>query len=58
MNTPARERPTFTITLRPEPHVVDPIRMLRGFLKDGLRRWGLRAIMVDVEHQAGEQEDA
>jgi hypothetical protein len=57
MNTPAKERVHFVVILRPEPHVVDSTKALRGALKTVLRQWGLRAIMVDVEHQAGEQEE-
>ena len=41
--TPAKDRPTFTITLRPEPGV-DPIHALRAVLKSLLRRYGLRCI--------------
>jgi hypothetical protein len=40
---PAKDRPTFVITLRPEPGV-DHIRALRALLKITLRRFGLRAI--------------
>jgi hypothetical protein len=53
MTNTTRDRPDFIVVLRPEPHVVDSIKALRGALKTV----GLRAIMVDVEHQAG-QEDA
>ena len=42
-------RPIFRLTLRPEPHVVDPAYALRGLLKRALRSYGLRAIDVSVE---------
>jgi hypothetical protein len=40
---PARDRPTFTLELRPEPGV-DPVLALRALLKVTLRRFGLRCI--------------
>ena len=40
---PAKERPTFTLELRPEPGV-DPVPALRALLKVTLRRFGLRCI--------------
>ena len=49
MNIPgprAKERPTFTVVLRPEPGV-EPIRALRFALKFLLRRFKLRAIQVE-----------
>jgi hypothetical protein len=46
---PVKDRPVFILKLRPEPHVVDPVKALRGFLKDALRRWGLRAISAIEE---------
>jgi hypothetical protein len=55
MNTPARGRPHFIVVLRPEPHVADSIKALRGALKTVLRQWGLRAIMVDVEENIEEE---
>jgi hypothetical protein len=47
---PAKDRPVYAIKLRPEPDVVDPIKALRGFLKDALRRWGLRCIAAVEEN--------
>jgi hypothetical protein len=47
VNTPAKERPIFTIRLRPEPGV-DPIHALRHALKRLLRDFGMRAISVDA----------
>jgi len=40
---PAKERPTFTLELRPEPGV-DPVLALRALLKIALRRFGLRCV--------------
>jgi hypothetical protein len=40
---PAKDRQTFTVTLRAEPGV-DPVRALRALLKIALRKFGLRAI--------------
>jgi hypothetical protein len=40
-NQPAKDRPSFTIVLRPEPGV-DPIPALRAVLKGALRQHGLR----------------
>lgn len=42
MNT--SKQPIFTIKLRPEPSVLDPIKALRALLKTALRRFGLRCI--------------
>jgi hypothetical protein len=39
---------TFVIRVRPKPGV-DPIRALRGVLKVLGRRFGLRAVTVEVE---------
>jgi hypothetical protein len=39
----AKERPTFTLELRPEPGV-DPVLALRALLKVTLRRFGMRCI--------------
>jgi hypothetical protein len=48
MNTnTTRDRPTFTVTLRPEPGV-DPIHALRHALKRLLRDYGMRAIEIDA----------
>ena len=40
---PAKDRPTFTLELRPEPGV-DPVLALRALLKVALRRFGMRCI--------------
>jgi hypothetical protein len=45
--TPRAARPTFTIVLRAEPHVTDPVRALRAALKRLLRSYGLRAVSVE-----------
>ena len=42
-------RPVFTITLRPQPGVDDPVRALRAALKTLLRRFGLKAVAVREE---------
>jgi hypothetical protein len=42
----AQERPTWRLTLRPEPNV-DAIRALRSLLKAALRRHGLRCTAVE-----------
>jgi hypothetical protein len=42
----APDRPTFTITFRPEPGV-DASRALRHLLKYSRRRFGLRCVAVD-----------
>jgi hypothetical protein len=47
MNTPARDRPTFVVVLRPEVGV-DPIRALRHALKRLLRDYGMRAMRIDA----------
>jgi len=39
----AKDRPTFTLELRPEPGV-DPVLALRALLKVTLRRFGLRCV--------------
>jgi hypothetical protein len=41
--------PVFVIKLRPLPHVVDPIKALRGLLKTALRRFGLQCTEVQEE---------
>jgi hypothetical protein len=50
---PAASRPTYTIVLRPEVDVDDPVRALRALLKTALRKFGLRAIEAheDKENQ-------
>jgi hypothetical protein len=40
---PAKERPTFTLELRPGPGI-DPVLALRALLKVTLRRFGMRCI--------------
>ena len=47
----AKERPTFTITLRPERNIADPIRALRALLKSALRRHGLRCTSARAEKE-------
>jgi hypothetical protein len=37
---------TYLVRLRPEPHVINPIRALRSCLKSALRRYGLRCVGV------------
>jgi hypothetical protein len=44
MTTP--DRPTFTLTFRPEPGV-DGARALRALLKIALRRLGLKCVAAD-----------
>jgi hypothetical protein len=41
------DRPVYVLHLRPEPHVVDVVRVLRAALKRLLRDHGLRAISVE-----------
>jgi hypothetical protein len=48
MTNTTRDRPTFIVTLRPEPGV-DPIHALRRALKRLLRDHGLRAITVEAQ---------
>jgi len=50
----AKERPTFTLELRPEPGV-DPVLALRALLKVTLRRFGLRCISANESSSGGEQ---
>jgi hypothetical protein len=50
---PAKERPTFTLELRPEPGV-DPVLALRALLKVTLRRFGLRCISA---HESSAEEE-
>jgi len=40
---PARDRPTFTLELRPEPSA-DPVLALCALLKVALRRFGMRCV--------------
>jgi hypothetical protein len=40
---PAKDRPTFTLQLRPEPGV-DPVLALRAVLKNALRYHGMRCV--------------
>ena len=47
----AKERPVYTVRLRPEPDI-DDIAALRAFLKSALRRYGLRCLSVGVEKEA------
>jgi hypothetical protein len=51
MMTEKDERPTFLLHLRPEPHVADPFRALRGLLKAALRRFGLRCTGCEISTQ-------
>src|SRR5262245_55625802 len=44
------ERTTYVVTVRPEPGV-DDIRALRGWLKRGLRDFGLRCIGITPQKQ-------
>jgi hypothetical protein len=49
---PAKDgRPTFTLVLRPEPDVADPVRALRALLKFALRRHGLRCTSAREEKE-------
>jgi hypothetical protein len=48
-DTKPADRPTFTIRLRPEPNVADPIKALRAALKVLLRRFGLKALSAEEE---------
>jgi hypothetical protein len=55
VNTPTtKDRPTFTVTLRPEKHVADPVRALRHALKRLLRDYGMRATSA-VEDKSDDQ---
>jgi hypothetical protein len=51
----AKERPVFTLRLRPEAHVAG-VPALRALLKVALRRYGLRCISAWEDN--GENEDA
>jgi hypothetical protein len=42
----SKDRPTFTLVIRPDPHVANPIRALRRLLKFALRPCGSRAASV------------
>ena len=46
------DRPTFTLVLRPEPHI-DPIKSLRAVLKVLLRGYGMKCISA-VDDQTKE----
>ena len=46
MSDPARQ---FTITLRANPHVADPMRELKALLKLALRKHGLRCLLLTTE---------
>ena len=50
----AEQRPTYIVAFRPELHVSDPVKSLRGLLKLALRRFGLRCISV---HPADEKKN-
>ena len=57
---PAKDRPTFTLELRPEPGV-DPVLALRALLKVTLRRFGMRCISAhesSAEENGHEEEQA
>jgi hypothetical protein len=45
-------QPIYVLRLRPEPHVVDPIRALRHALKELLRIHGIRALQIDQEKKS------
>jgi hypothetical protein len=47
--SPDHARPTFTVVLRPEPHV-DATHAMRGALKVLLRRFGLKCISIAKEN--------
>jgi len=51
---PAKERPTFTLELRPEPGV-DPVLAVRALLKIALRRFGLRCVAARESSSGGER---
>jgi hypothetical protein len=59
MNTeapiPAKSRPIYTLRLRPEPHIINPIHALRGALKVLLRRFGLRCVSAEQEENNRDQ---
>ena len=55
MTSKPAERPTFQLKLRPEPHVTDPVRVLRAALKLLLRKYGMRAISCGIEQQEKRQ---
>jgi hypothetical protein len=44
------DRPTFVLYLRPEKGI-DGVRALRALLKFALRKFGLRALSVEEQHQ-------
>jgi hypothetical protein len=47
----AKDRPTYTLRVRPEPHV-DPIKALRALLKAMLRTYGMKCISADEERES------
>jgi len=51
-DTPAAERPIYTLTVRAEPGV-DPVRALRWLLKGMLRQLGLRCVDIRREPPLG-----
>lgn len=53
MTAAAKDRPTLTLVLRPEPGV-DSIRALRALLKVTLRQSGLRCICIVEDHRENE----
>jgi hypothetical protein len=55
--TAAKHRVTFTLELRPEAQVIDPLRALRKALKILLRAYGLRCIAIEERHH-GQKETA
>jgi hypothetical protein len=46
MSKQPENRPTYTVELRPGPHVTEPIRMLRLALKRLLREYGFRCTSI------------
>jgi hypothetical protein len=47
--TTEKARPVFVLKLRPEPHVTDPIKVLRFALQVLLRRYGLQCLEIREE---------
>jgi hypothetical protein len=43
----AKERPTFRLVLRSEPHCREPTHALRGLLKIALRTFGFKCMSVE-----------
>jgi hypothetical protein len=56
-----REETIYRVRLCPLPHVNDPIKALRAALKTLLRRFGLKALSIEVEtggqHDGRHEED-